>query len=390
MSKLRRFFARWRQYRAFKRLSRAERTIVVFSESHQDWHHHATLIDELTGRLGRTICYIASDDADPGLHQNNPRILPFCIGAGLCRILFFQTVQAGVMLTQLLDLNNLDLKRSVHPVHYIYMFHSLISTHMADNANSYDHYDTILCAGPHQRAEIRKREALHGLPEKQLVPHGYYRLEQLLAERRAAPAWRVTEDIHVLLAPSWGDRTILNLFGVELTGILLDAGFRLTLRPHFQTRWKTPEVLDRITERYGDHPGFNLVEQMSESDSLYDSHIMITDWSGAGMDYGMGLDKPVLYIDVPPKARNATWEELGMEPFESWVREQIGAVLQPDRLAEAPAVIHELLADPARFHRQVKQLRDEWVFNLGMSSRAAADAVARIADEVSATGAPPA
>lgn len=390
MSKLRRFFARWRQYRAFKRLSRAERTIVVFSESHQDWHHHATLIDELTSRLGRTICYVASDDADPGLHQNNPRILPFCIGAGLFRILFFQAVQADVMLTQLLDLNNLDLKRSVHPVHYIYMFHSLISTHMADNANSYDHYDTILCAGPHQRAEIRKREALHGLPEKQLVPHGYYRLEQLLAERRAAPAWQVTEDIHVLLAPSWGDRTILNLFGVELTGILLDAGFRLTLRPHFQTRWKTPEVLDRITERYGDHPGFNLVEQMSESDSLYDSHIMITDWSGAGIDYGMGLDKPVLYIDVPPKARNATWEELGMEPFESWVREQIGAVLQPDRLVEAPAVIHELLADPARFHRQVKQLRDEWVFNLGTSSRAAADAVARIADEVSATGAPPA
>lgn len=390
MSKLRRFFAQWRQYRAFKRLSRDQRTIVVFAESHQDWHHHATVIDELTGRLGRTICYVASDDADPGLHQDNPRILPFCVGAGLFRILFFQTLPAGVMLTQLLDLNNLDLKRSVHPVHYIYMFHSLISTHMADNADSYDHYDTILCAGPHQRAEIRKRETLHDLPGKQLVPHGYYRLEQLLADRRDPPPWRAAEDIHVLLAPSWGERTILNLFGVELTGILLDAGFRLTLRPHFQTRWKTPEVLDRITERYGDHPGFNLVEQMGESDSLYDSHIMITDWSGAGMDYGMGLEKPVLYIDVPAKARNDTWKELGIEPFESFVRDKIGAVLPPDRLAEAPTVINELLADPARFRRQVRQLRDEWVFNLGTSSRAAADAVARIADEVSANEASPA
>ena len=116
MSKLSRFFAQWRQYRAFKRLSRDQRTIVVFAESHQDWHHHATVIDELTGRLGRTICYVASDYVDPGLHQDNPRILPFCVGAGLFRILFFQTLPAGVMLTQLLDLNNLDLKRSVQLV----------------------------------------------------------------------------------------------------------------------------------------------------------------------------------------------------------------------------------------------------------------------------------
>jgi len=386
LSGISRFVSNWSQYRAFKRLPRDERRIVIFSESAQDWHHHATIIDELTGRLGRSICYVASDPTDPGLHQGNPKIYPFCIGDGFFRIVFFRTLQADMMVTQLLDLDNKDLKRSVHPVHYVYMFHSLISTHMADHEDSFDHYDTILCAAPHQRDEIRKREAMRGLKPKQLVPHGYYRLEQLLAERRDAlpvgdPSAN-SQAIHVLLAPSWGEHTILNLFGLELTGILLDAGFTLTLRPHFQTRWKTPEILDAITERYGDHPKFRLIEQMGESDSLYDSQVMITDWSGAGMDYGLGLEKPVLYIDVPPKTRNDTWRELGMDPFEMSVRAKIGTVVAPDRLADVPDEIRRLLADPDRFREQIAAVRDASVFNLGSSSTAAADAIVALADEL--------
>jgi YidC/Oxa1 family membrane protein insertase len=376
------FLQAWRGYRAFRRLSRAERRIVVYSESGQDWHHFQPVLEYLTGTLAATVCYVSSDATDAGLRQDNSRIHSFCVGRGLVRIWFFQFLEADVLLTQLLDLNNLDLKRSIHPVHYIYMFHSLISTHMADHANSYDHYDTILCSGPHQIREIRAREALKGLKPKRLVPHGYHRLEQLMADRHDPPPIRSDADLHVLLAPSWGEQTILNLFGVELTGILLDAGFRLTVRPHYQTRWKTPEVLERVIAQYGRHERFRLVEDMSESDSLYDSHVMITDWSGAGQDYGMGLEKPVLYIDVPPKARNEEWRELGIEPFESYVRDKLGALLPPARLDDAPRVIRELVRDPEQFRRNVAALRRDWVFNLGRSGEAAAKAVAAISAEI--------
>ncbi len=375
------FFRDWSGYRAFRRVPRNERRIVFLAESGQDWHHFEPVIRHLTGRLGESIIYVSSDPGDPGLHQASPLIRPFCIGTGLWRIWFCQFLDADVLVTQILDFGNLDLKRSVHPVHVVYMFHSLISTHMADYANSFDSYDTILCAGPHQMREIRRREELHKLPAKQLIPHGYGRLEELLANRREAPPISSDADIHVLLAPSWGEETILPVCGSELADMLMSAGFRLTLRPHYQTRWKMPEVIDRIVARHGSNPRFRLVEQMGESDSLYDSHVMITDWSGAGQDYGMGLEKPVLYIDVPAKARNDTWPELGMEPFESYVREKLGALLKPDRLAEAPDVIRELVRDPARFRRSVAQLRDESVYNLGSSGAAGADAIARIARE---------
>ncbi len=374
----------WRQYRAYKNLPRKDRRIVIYSESGQDWHHFDPIIDHLTGSLGETVCYLSSDLTDPGLVQSNPGLSAFCIGRGLIRTMGFQWLDADVVLMTMIDLGNLQLKRSINPVYYAFMFHSLISAHMADHADSYDHYDAMLCAGPHQAHEIRRREELHGLAPKQLVEHGYHRLEQLMAERRDPPAPRTDEGIHVLLAPSWGEHMILNLIGVELTGILLDAGFKLTLRPHYQTRWLTPKVIDRIVAQYKDRPGFQLVEQMGESDSLFDSHLMITDWSGAGMDYGMGLEKPVLYIDVPPKARNDSWQELGIEPFESSVRDKIGAVLAVDKLEQAPDAIRGLLSDPDAFRVNVRKLREESVYNLGNSSVAAAEAIAAMAREAGA------
>jgi len=376
------FLKDWRGYRAFRKLPRDRRRIVVLSESAQDWHHMQGVIAELTGRLGEVICYVASTPDDPGLHQDNARILPFCVGEGFFRILWCQTLEANVVLTQLLDLDNLDLKRSVNDVHYVFMFHSLVSTHMADHADSYDHYDSVLCAGPHHEREIRRREALAGLPAKELVPHGYARLEQLLAERREPPPIHADEDIHVLLAPSWGEQTILNAFGLELATVLLDAGFRLTLRPHFQTRWQTPEVIDRIVARHRDNPRFALVEQMSESASLFDSHVMITDWSGAGIDYGFGLEKPVLYFDVPPKSRNDSWQSLEIEPFEMQVRAKLGRLLPADAIAEAPAAIRELVAEPDAFRREVEALRNASVYNLGSSAAAGADSVKAIADRI--------
>jgi len=183
------FFREWRAYRAFRALPRAERRIVFLAESRQDWHHFKPVLDHLTGPLGETVHYACAEPDDPAMSAHSPRIRAFCIGKGLPRIWFCQFVEADVVVTQILDLGNLELKRSVHPVHYVFMAHSLTSAHMADRANSYDNYDTILCCGPHFEREVRKREQMEGLPPKRLVPHGYGRLDDMIAiRRRFAPS----------------------------------------------------------------------------------------------------------------------------------------------------------------------------------------------------------
>ncbi len=376
------FFREWRAYRAFRALPRAERRIVFLAESSQDWHHFRPVLDQLTGPLGHTVLYVCADADDPSFHAGNPRIRPFCIGRGFWRIWFCQHLEADVLVTQILDLGNLELKRSVHPVHYVFMTHTLVSTHVADREDSYDHYDTILMCGPHMEREIRRREQMKGLPAKRLVPHGYGRLDELIATRRDPPPARADADIHVLLAPSWGPQTILNACGMEVADTVLAAGFRLTLRPHFQTRWQTPEVIDRIVAKHRDNPRFALVEQMAEKDSLLDSHVMITEWSGAGLDYGLGLEKPVIYLDLPMKSRNTAWHELAMEPFESWVRDRLGALLPPTELARLPELVRELVRDPARFRAGIARLRAEHVYNVGRSGVAGAEAIAALAREL--------
>ena len=387
---LTRAFSDWRATRAFKSLPEPERRIVIYSESGQDWHHFEPVVAELTGRLGRYVCYVTSDPADPGLQRQDPRLHGLCIGDGPVRTVFFQFLVARVAVMTMIDLQNLQLKRSINPVHYVYMFHSLISTHMADFASSYDHYDTILCAGPHHEREIRRREELTALAPKNLVPHGYHRVEQLMASANQRGPRDSSSPPRILLAPSWGEETTLNVCGEPLIATLLDAGFAVTLRPHYHTRRLTPEVVDGLLAAFGDHPQFDYVDRMGEDDSLFDSDAMITDWSGAGMEYALGLGKPVLYIDVPPKSRNETWRELGIEPFESYVRTRIGRVLSPDRLDEAPATIRGLLSAPAEFAGDIARLREEWIFNLGSSAAAAANAIAELADRTPpAAGTPP-
>jgi YidC/Oxa1 family membrane protein insertase len=257
-----------------------------------------------------------------------------------------------------------------------------VSTHVADRADSYDHYDTILMCGPHMEREIRRREQMKGLPAKRLVPHGYGRLDDLIATRRDPPPAGADADIHVLLAPSWGPQTILNTCGMEVADTVLAAGFRLTLRPHFQTRWQTPEVIDRIVAKHAGNPRFALVEQMAETDSLFDSHLMITDWSGAGLDYGLGLGKPVVYLDLPVKSRNDSWQELGIEPLEVRARRHLGALLAPAELARLPGLVRELVRDPARFRAGIARLREEWVYHVGGSGVAGAQAIAAITREL--------
>ena len=57
---------------------------------------------------------------------------------------------------------------------------------------------------------------------------------------------------------------------------------------------------------------------------------MISDWSGAALDYAFGLNKPVVFIDVPKKINNLDYQEIGLDCFEEVIRDNIGVVFKPD------------------------------------------------------------
>jgi len=163
--------------------------------------------------------------------------------------------------------------------------------------------------------------------------------------------------------------------------VLLDAGYRVILRPHYQTLRLTPGVMDRLRTRFGKHENIEYQERMAESDSLFRSQLLITDWSAMAIEYMLGLEKPVLYIDLPRRVRNPDWKTLGIEPLEVALRQQVGAIVSPQHLEEVPRTIEHLLGKWGDRKQSIAALRSKMIFNLGHSTPLGAREIARLADE---------
>ena len=350
-------------YRSFKNANATDKQLVFYSESGQDWHHFRPLIEGMLDKYDNKIAYVSSDLNDPGLRLKDNKLTTYFIGSGIFRIVFFQYLDTALCVLTMMDLDNFELKRSIHNVHYAYLFHSLTSTHMVDNAESFDNYDSLLCAGPHQIKEIRARENHYKLPAKNLIAYGYHRLEELIELQYL----KKTPSREILIAPTWGENSILNTVGIELCEIILDAGYVLTVRPHYETSKRTPEVIEQLSNQFQDHENFQLVLEMGENDSLFTSDLLISDWSGIAIEYALGLGKPVAFIDLLPRVRNPDWERLNIEPLESSIRTKIGKIISPQEINSLPGVIEGMIDNRKNFSQEIGQLREKYVYNLGQT-----------------------
>ena len=367
------FFKEFQGYRAYKKLPKSYKKVVFYSESFQDWHHLKPLLNALLDD-DIAVTYVTSDDRDPGLLKLSKKYRSIYIGKGFFRILFFQFLKAKLLILTMMDLNNFELKRSMHPVHYVYIFHSLTSTHMVDTEKSFDHYDTIFCAGPHQKKEIELREKNKDLKAKNLVPYGYPRIEKLI-QLSSKPK---NEKKVILLAPTWGEQSIINLMGMEICSIIINQGYSLILRPHHETIKRSPQLINEIENKYSHLETFSLVREMGDSESLLQSDLLICDWSGTAIEYAFGLEKPVIFIDIPPRVRNPNWREIQSEPLEMSIREKVGRVICPSKLDELPSSISQLLNEDQVSSSLIKSLREEFIYNLSRSEITGREEIKRL------------
>lgn len=320
------------------------RDIVVYSEGRADWPHLGPIVHALISEQDRRVSYLTSEANDPGLAIDHPNLRTFNVGAGTTRTILFARIQCRRFVMTLPDLGNLWLKRSVHPVEYVYAFHSLNSTHTSYRRGAFDNFDTVLCTGPHHVEEIRKAESVYGLPSKRLVEHGSTRLDTLMAEFGTPPP---PVDPHtaprVLVAPTWGESSLIERdIGPRVIDILLEAGAEVILRPHPMTSRRLPQMLDDLRRARAGNPAFRIEQDMSASQSWLWSDLMVSDWSGAGSEYGLALGRPVAYIDTPPKLFNPDWADVGLRSFEDSVRNEVGTVVglhELERLGETVSAL---------------------------------------------------
>ena len=121
---------------------KTKKKFIFFSESSYYRDYYIDLIINLK-KLGETNIILVTSDLEDEKYFKN--ILPcFYIKNLFILRVFFQILECKFMLMTLTDLGNHEIKRSKFCKNYVYLFHSLVSTHKCYTHEAFKNYDIIL------------------------------------------------------------------------------------------------------------------------------------------------------------------------------------------------------------------------------------------------------
>ena len=366
----------WHSLAGLANLSADWSDVIFYAESNADWAHIGPVVAVLNEKHGQPVTCITSDPGDTILSRHHDLVKPFFVGSGIARTIFFQTTKAQAFVMTLTDLDTYYLKRSQNSVHYFYIFHALVSAHGAYREHAFDAYDTVFCVGPHHISEIREQEKTYQLREKKLVEAGYCRLDLVysasqdhLKELRKPGA---TEPV-VLLAPTWGPSSMVGHCLEKAIDVLIDARIKTILRLHPMTLRHFPQLPEKLEADYAETGYFRFDKHLQAIDSLLQADVMIADHGGSGLEFALGLERPVVSIATPAKIHNPGRDRIALPLFEDVIRKNMGSVLDLKDLDKLPDVVLALHAQFSEWRSNLAQTRQKNIYNVGKSAEIMAD-----------------
>ncbi len=354
-----------------------DKHIVFYSEKSGFYKYFKGAIEYLLANSDMRIHYVTNDPNDQifEIAKEKPRIFPYYIGEQKA-ITLMMKMDADVVVATLEDLENYYIKRSYvrKDIEYVFMFHHMTSTHLTATKEAYDHYDSLLCVGPHQIKEIRKAEAQRSLPAKNLVECGYDLLDAQIRAYESAGGGASSKPT-VLIAPSWQEDCVLDSCIDDLIAPLVGQGYKIIVRPHpeytkrYRARWEA------LQARYAEVPEDELwfERDFSSNESIFAADVLVTDWSSVFCEFCFSTLKPAIFIDTPMKVSNPDWQELGLEPTDISLRTQVGRTLEMDDLDGFADEVAAMLSEKEDWHGRISEVRDALIFNLGHSAQVAGE-----------------
>ena len=103
---------------------------------------------------------------------------------------------------------------------------------------------------------------------------------------------------------------------------------------------------------------------------------MVSDWSGAAIEYALALNKPVVFCNVPRKVNNPNYLDVEIEPLEVSIREKIGVIW------DGVSPVWELIEYcEQRKKCDLGSLTEQYVFNAGRSDDIFTESIGGYFDE---------
>lgn len=348
--------------------------LVFYSEGSGFYKYFAGLIEQIEKKAPNlTIHYITSDPHDAVFQKNDPQLLPYYIGE-LRLIPLMMKMDADMVVMTMPDLDNMHIRRSYirKNMEYLYVPHGMDSLNLTMRKGSMDHFDSVLCVGPHQKEEIEKTELAYGLPKKTLVEWGYSLLDEMRAQYEAMPKTEKAQKT-ILIAPSWQEGNIVDSCIHPLLDELLKTGCRVVVRPHPQHVKHCPELMEQLKKDYAANSNVEIQTDFSSNSTVFEADLMVTDWSGITYEFAYTTLKPVLFINTPMKIMNPEYQKIDTVPLNILLREEIGRSVAPDALDQVAEIANEMLANPEAYREKIAAFVETYVYNLGHSAEVGAD-----------------
>lgn len=348
--------------------------VVFYSENTGFYKYYKGMIEYLLEHTNLNIHYVTSDPEDAifELAKEKTAIKPYYIGEKKL-ITMFMKMEADTVIMTMPDLENYHIKRSYvsNNVEYIYVPHGMDSLNLTMRTGSMDHYDTVLCVGPHQKEEIEKTEAAYQLQKKNLVDWGYSLLDEMIESYENEPK-STSEKKTILIAPSWQDDNIVDSCLDDILDNLKTADCNVIVRPHPQHVRHRKEKMEQLKARFADNDNIEIQTDFSSNSSVFQADLLITDWSGIAYEYAYATKKPVLFINTPMKVMNPEYKEIDTVPLNIMIREELGCAVELDQIQTVKEKALDLMNRSEEYKEKITAFTDKYVYNHGKAGEVAA------------------
>lgn len=336
---------------------------AIFTDSKRYLTIFKPICDEMEKR-GEKLVYLTAEEDDPLLKENYENVRTEFLGEGNRAYARMNMLKADVVLSTTPGLDVYQWKRSRDVKWYAHVLHAAGDVTMY-RMFGIDYYDAMLLSGEFQIKQVRDLEALRGLPEKEAclvgIPHMDALRERLL-QAGSAPDHETT----ILLAPSWGPSSILNKYGKKMIDELIATGYKVIIRPHPQTFISEKDMIEPLMKAYPETDKLVWDRNIDNFDTLNQSDILISDFSGVVLDYALVFDRPVICAET--SFDNGIYDSWWLGERE-WIFEtldKIGVKLTPDNMDNIKELVEKALTDTKLKEGRDKARAESWA-NMGKS-----------------------
>ena len=103
--------------------------------------------------------------------------------------------------------------------------------------------------------------------------------------------------------------------------------------------------------------------------AMNESDLLITDWSNVGYEFAFATQKPILFINTPPKVTNPNYTKLTAQPLDLVLRSKVGISLGMDELEKTKEMAAFLLEHREDYQNDILAWRQKILPQYGNSGK---------------------